>query len=306
MLIMLFAVDVILLSLMSFTITGLQHQFNILNDIANNLGLVQNFNKSNVVVFRNGGHLALRHKCFYNGTRLAVVNQYKYLDVIFSTGLTFSYCLEDMASRAKKGVIGILKLLLTIAEQSPTLFFRLFDCQIQPMLTYGAEICGIMADHCTIERVQLFAINRLLNVSTRTPSALVYGETGRDPLYVITYVKCVKYWLNLVTMPENRLPIKAYKLLYALHSKNNWVPHVCFTLYRYGFGFVWEYQGAYDMSNFIREFRQRLVDCFLQEWHSGMVSRLKGSPCFLLVQIKSFPCRLFVSHRESCSKKELD
>ena len=28
-----------------------------------------------------------------------------------------------------------------------------------------------------------------------------------------------------------------------------------------------------DVSNFIRQFRQRLVDCFLQEWHSGMVSR---------------------------------
>ena len=28
-----------------------------------------------------------------------------------------------------------------------------------------------------------------------------------------------------------------------------------------------------DVSNFICEFRQRLVGCFLQEWHSGMVSR---------------------------------
>ena len=28
-----------------------------------------------------------------------------------------------------------------------------------------------------------------------------------------------------------------------------------------------------DASNFIREFRQRLIDCFLQEWPSGMVSR---------------------------------
>ena len=50
-LIMLFADDVILLS---FTITGLQHQLNILNDTANNLGLVVNFSKSKVVVFRNG------------------------------------------------------------------------------------------------------------------------------------------------------------------------------------------------------------------------------------------------------------
>ena len=66
MLIMLFADDVILLS---FTITGLQHQLNILNDTANNLGLVVNLSKSNIVVFRNGGHLALREKWFYNGNK---------------------------------------------------------------------------------------------------------------------------------------------------------------------------------------------------------------------------------------------
>ena len=96
---MLFADDVILLS---FTITGLQHQLNILNDTANGLGHVLNLSKLNIVVFRNGGHLALREKWFYDGTRLAAVNQCEYLGMIFSAGLTFSFCLEDMASRAKK------------------------------------------------------------------------------------------------------------------------------------------------------------------------------------------------------------
>ena len=47
MLIMLFADDVILLS---FTITGHQHQLNILNDTANNLGLVVNLSKSKPLV----------------------------------------------------------------------------------------------------------------------------------------------------------------------------------------------------------------------------------------------------------------
>ena len=28
-----------------------------------------------------------------------------------------------------------------------------------------------------------------------------------------------------------------------------------------------------DVSNFIYEIRQRLIHCFLQEWHSNMVSR---------------------------------
>ena len=49
MLMMRFADDVIVLS---FTITGLPHQLNILNDTGNNLGLVVNLSKSNVVVFR--------------------------------------------------------------------------------------------------------------------------------------------------------------------------------------------------------------------------------------------------------------
>ena len=77
-------------------------------------------------------------------------------------------------------------------------------------------------------------------------------------------------------MPENRLLLKAYKMSHALHAKNknNGVSHVCFTLYRYGFGFVWENQGVCDVNNFICEFRQSLIDCFLLEWHSGvMVSR---------------------------------
>ena len=69
-----------------------------------------------------------------------------------------------------------------------------------------------MADHWAIERVHLFPVERLLNVSSRTPSALVYGETGRYHLNVIT-VKCINYCLNFVRKPENRLPLKAYKRL---------------------------------------------------------------------------------------------
>jgi len=47
MFIVLFADDVILLS---FTITGHQHQLSILNDTANNLGLVVNLSKSKLLV----------------------------------------------------------------------------------------------------------------------------------------------------------------------------------------------------------------------------------------------------------------
>ena len=164
-----------------------------------------------------------------------------------------------MSDRARKGALGILRLLWRLGEQCPKLFFQLFDCQIQPMLTYGSEVWEIMADYSIIERVYMFAIKRFFfYVSTRTPSALVYREIGRYPLYVNTYTRCIKYWLNLVRMPDNRFPSKSYKMPYDLHckNKNNWGVYVCFTLYRYGFGFVWKNQGVCNTKRFLCEFRQ--------------------------------------------------
>ena len=64
--------------------------------------------KSQVVIFRNGGYIAAREKWFYDGMKLKIVNHYKYLGIIFSTGLTFSYALKDMSDRARKGALGFL------------------------------------------------------------------------------------------------------------------------------------------------------------------------------------------------------
>ena len=54
---MLFNGDV---AFLSYTVIGLQRQLTILRDTAKKLGLVVNLQKANVVVFRNGGHIAAR------------------------------------------------------------------------------------------------------------------------------------------------------------------------------------------------------------------------------------------------------
>ena len=118
----------------------------------------------------------------YGENVMTVFNQYKYLGIYLSTRLTFSHALK-IAQRAKKGVVGIFKLLWSLGERSPSMLFKLFDTQIQPMLNYGAEVWGLEADHTPIERIHLFAIKRFLNTSIRTPNAIVYGETGRLPAF---------------------------------------------------------------------------------------------------------------------------
>ena len=90
-----------------------------------------------------------------------------------------------------------------------------------------------------------------------------------------------------MTLPEHRLPLKAYKMLYSLHcnNKNNWVSKVCFTLYQYGFGHVWENQGVTCINGFLLEFKQRLIDCFHQDWNS----EVSGERFSFYTSFKSLP-----------------
>lgn len=263
--ILLFADDIILLS---DTVTGLQNQLNVLAQKATALDLHVNMEKSNIVIFRNGGYVARCEKWFYDGHVISIVNCYKYLGLFLSTRLSFTNALNETTGKARRGVIDIFRTLWRLGDYSAAIFLKLFDAQIKPMLLYGAEIWGL-SHYKQIEKVHTFALKKLLNVSPRTPNDMAYGETGRYPLYICSFTACIKYWLRLTKMDNSRLPRKAYNMLLSLHNsgKSCWVSQIHNTLYRFGFGFIWENQGVQDSASFIRLFKQRLIDCHSQNWH---------------------------------------
>ena len=57
------------------------------------------------MVFRKSGYLAAKERWFWDDQKLEVVNTYKYLGLIFSTGHSFTAAIEDIAIRAKKDTI---------------------------------------------------------------------------------------------------------------------------------------------------------------------------------------------------------
>ena len=266
--ILLFADDIVLLAV---TIVGLQSQLNNLNTAATRLELKVNMGKTGIVVFRKGGHLAARERWFYDGERVPVMNAYKYLGIYFSTRLSFSYACQDLMSRAKKAVLGILHSMFKFQNNSVDVFIKLFDTQVQPIVQYGAEIWGIDKGR-EIEKVHMFAIKRFLHVHGRTPNDIVYGELGRFPMYVNSYVACARYWLRLLRMEEHRLPFKCYRMLYDLdcRGKVTWATNIRKCLSSYGFFYVWEYQGVGCIKTFLKCFKQRLIDCRWQEWDSHL------------------------------------
>ena len=97
---------------------------------------------------------------------------------------------------------------------------------------------------------------------------MVYGDLGRFHLFINSYTSSMKYWIRLLEMGNNRLPKTAYEMLLCLdrNGKDCWVSRIREILCETGFNFVW-LQGV---GHFLRSFKQRLVDMFIQEW-SGAV-----------------------------------
>ena len=206
--------------------------------------------------------------------QLETVNSYKYLGYTFTTKLSTEIAIADFAGRAKGKVISIFKALYKIGKIDISVFFHLFDCQVKPMILYASEIWGNNVQY-TLEKVHMFAAKKLLGVSTKTPKQLVYGELNRYPIEIDSKVKTLKYWLKLQEMDDSRIPKQAYlRDERELHlNTNSWSKEIKNMLERNGFGYVWINKGTTFTRSFIKNFKQRLVDQFWQEWHQKITER---------------------------------
>ena len=266
--VLLFADDTVLLST---TPSGLQHQLNCLKTCCDNLKLEVNKEKTKIMVFRKGGHLSKNEIWYFDDHRLEVVNNYCYLGYIFTPMLSSKQGTGGLVTKAKKATFFLCRTLRKCKEMTRETFFQIFDSKVQPILLYASEIWGFQKLD-SIEKVHIMACKYFLNVPKRTPNKLVYGELGRYPLFVNSYIRCVKYWLRLVSMEQSRLPKQAYDMLVKLDENNKscWVSGVREILSTAGFHSVWLSQGVGNVKSFLRAFKQRLIDIYTQDWFSAM------------------------------------
>lgn len=266
--ILLFADDV---ALLSTTPGGLQCQLNTLSTCCRRLKLSVNMGKTKIMVFRKGGFLGIREKWFFEGERLETVNSYCYLGFTFSTKLSIDVGTNTLVAKGKKAVYILYKVFHNCKEMSPDTFFRIFDSKVQSILLYSSEVWGFQRLE-KIERVHLLACKRFLGVPTKTPNKMVYSELGRYPLFINTNIRCLKYWFRLLQMDQDRLPKQAYMMLLSQdqNGKRCWATEIKEMLQKAGFGYVWLQQGTQNTGQFLKNFRQRLMDMFLQEWSDAI------------------------------------
>jgi hypothetical protein len=87
-------------------------------------------------------------------------------------------------------------------------------------------------------------------------------------------VRCVKYWLKIVRIQEEKHPKAAYNMLYELDrvGRITWASQVKKLLYMHGFGIVYLCQYVGNHGLFMSEFKQRVSDHYRQMWFDGKSS----------------------------------
>ncbi len=273
------------------TVGRLQKEIDVIANFCHKWGLQANLSKTKVMVFRNGGPLRQNEKWFYNGVRLEVVSAYKYLGSMFTPKLVWSLCQKTLATQALRGLFLITKYNKACDGLPVPLQFELFDKMIAPMLLYSSEIWGFAVAK-DIERIQTSFCRRVLGVPSHTSTRAVLAETGRLPMYVKYFKRCVNYWLKVIEMSENRYPNACYKMLYQLdlHGRTTWASSVRLLLTKYGFHDVWVQQGVGNKIAFFREFSHRVKMTYIEEWEYDVSQSSKLS--------------LFRSLKSNCTDQE--
>ena len=261
----------------------LQKRLLVLEQFCKITGMEVSLAKTKIMVFRNGGPLRRNEKWYYKNELLETTTYYKYLGVFLSSRLNWSFGIKTLCVQSQKAINMIKRLIGTCRGLPHSIIFNIFDTTVVPVLTYSSEVWGY-EPRDEIETVHLKFCKYILGVGTTTPNVAVLGELGRFPIFVQTYIKCVKYWLKLIHLQDGALPKSAYLMLYKLdeNGKTNWVTYIKHLLSRYGFGYAFFNQGVGDIDVFLRIFKQRVKDNYLQEWHSNVdiSSKLSNYKCF--------------------------
>ena len=109
------------------------------------------------MVFRKGGHIAAHERWCIKGQNLEVVNRYKYLGYVFTTKMSSTIALVELASLGKAAAVQISKTLKRLKYVVRALFFKIFECQVQPILLYASEVLGLSTCN-VIETVHLYSL----------------------------------------------------------------------------------------------------------------------------------------------------
>ena len=197
------------------------------------------------------------------------MKKFTYLGIVFSSGGSFSETFKTLSGQSLKAIYKLQSYLYKFTDISVVHKLELFDKLILPILNYGSEVWGYNKADC-VEKVHLSFCKNILGVRKTTQNSFIYGELGRTPLIYKRYVNIIKYWFKILYCNDMKYIKVMYNVmlndLVKYPNKKSWAYQVRNILQMYGFNEAWLFQSIGDINVFIKVFKQRVKDNYMQTW----------------------------------------
>ena len=270
----LYADDLVILSESE---VGLQNALNRLSDYCAKWKLTVNLSKTKVIIFNKRGHTLKKYRFVYNNSMIEIVPSYCYLGIVFTASGTFKAATDRLAEQAQKAAFKLKQLNI---RDNVILAFKLFECLIFPILSYGSEVWspftihGInnsnfmtLCDKPTVEKVLIKFCKYMLGVNKKACNAAVRAELGQFPVLTNLLIHSAKYWFHVGNLDPSSLAHKAFLQADSTPSLPNWGT-LMKKLWR-NFGFENVSNNCNNMQNnkkFLKLLKQAICTNYISNW----------------------------------------
>ena len=204
--------------------------------------MIVNTKKTKVMVCRRGGRIREKAVWFYNGEKLEVVNEYKYLGFWFSSTGKHGKHIKKMREKAQKTINmawGVMKRanLNTLGRRK-----LLMETLAKSGCLYGIELWG-WRPWKKIETAQGKIMKMILGVNANTPGYIWRMEAGKQSMEVEARRRVGEYIVKILEMGEDRWPkVCLREEIRGLENRNptEWVSSWREAMEQVGEGQIWK------------------------------------------------------------------
>ncbi len=184
-----------------------------------------NGDKTKVVHFRTKSAVRTQFDFRCGELKLDVVEQYKYLGMIFTEFLDFERMAKAVSECARRALGSLIAKDKAHGGMPFDVFTHLYNSLVQPIIDFGAGIWGSSRDYDCIDSIQNRACRYFLGVNRYAPTAAVRGDMGWAVPAQRKWICVTRLYCRLAGLSDTRLNNRVFKWARdkARAGQKNWV-----------------------------------------------------------------------------------
>jgi Reverse transcriptase (RNA-dependent DNA polymerase)/Endonuclease-reverse transcriptase len=232
---------------------NLQDKLNLLFQYCENKKLCVNTSKTQCMVFHRGSISKKLPEFYYGTSKLQTVTTYTYLGINFTSSGLFTTAVSNLSKKANSSIATVWGILTNSKMKNWESRMKIFNSISMSVLLYSSSVWSPRFLQ-EIEKFRIAFLKKLLKLPKCTPAYLVRLETGEDNLEYKMMIFCIRLWIKILKMPDERLPKICLKALIARDNhpnnvlKYNWATQIRMWLAKYNYEHLWVDQDPEKIS----------------------------------------------------------